>query len=415
MLRSVRSVFMALSLLAPALAFAAEEAPPSGFEVLFDGKSLDAFKVSDGARDHWKVEEGEIRYDGKDTHLWTRKSYRDFILKVDWKLPVPGPRRAVDVILPNGEVAVDAGGKKKEVEIQYGGDSGIYLRGNEDSQVNIWNWPVGSGEVWGYRTNGRMPAEVRAGVTPRTRADKPLGEWNSFTIVMKGDRLSVDLNGVNVISGATLPGVPREGPIALQHHGDPVHFRAISIREIPEGTVDLFDGKSLAGWKKVAAGDDTWTVRDGMIICTGKPPGFLRTEKEYGDYVLEAEWLFAGKGGQSGLLLHTREPDKVWPPSIEVQLDHGLVGNFVKIGDVGYEGGKRTENLEKPVGQWNHFRATAKGDVIEVEVNGKKVSEARGCRPTRGTIGFQSEGVEVHFRNIWLTPLGGAAGGSTSR
>ena len=90
-------------------------------------------------------------------------------------------------------------------------------------------------------------------------------------------------------------------------------------------------------------------------------PGFLRTEKEYGDYVLEGEGLFAGKGGQSGLLLHTREPDKVWPPSIEVQLDHGLVGNFVKIGDVAYEGGKRTENLEKPVGQWNETRIVARG------------------------------------------------------
>jgi len=399
------SAALAFTLLAPASSVVAEEAPPPGFAPLFDGKGLDAFKVSDKAREHWKVEGGEIHYDGKDTHLWTAKPYRDFVLKVDWKLPVPGPRRKVQVILPSGDAAQEADGKAKEVEIQYGGDSGIYLRGNEDSQVNIWNWPIGSGEVWGYRTNARMPVEVRKAVTPRARADKPLGEWNSFTILVKGDRLTVDLNGVNVISGATLPGVPREGPIALQHHGDPVHFRAIYIREIPESTVELFDGKSLDGWKKVAAAEDTWTVRDGMIICSGKPNGFLRTEKEYGDYVLEGEWLFAGKGGQSGLLLHTREPDKVWPPSIEVQLDHGLVGNFVKIGDVAYEGGKRSENREKPVGQWNHFRATAKGDSIEVEVNGKKVSEAKGCRPTRGTIGFQSEGVEVHMRNIWLTPI----------
>jgi hypothetical protein len=380
--------------------------PPRGFQALFDGKSLEGFEVSENAKDHWRVENGVLRYDGKETHLWTKRSYRDTVLRVDWRIPQPGARKPVDDILLNGDVAKDASGHPKKVEIDYGGDSGIYLRGNDKSQVNIWNWPIGSGEVWGYRTDPNMPPEIRAGVTPRSRADKPLGEWNTFMILMKGDRLSVDLNGVNVISRAKLPGVPRDGKIALQSHGDPMEFREIYLRELPEEMVELFNGENLDGWRAVGAEKETWSVRDGKLICTGKPHGFLRTEKEQANFSLEGEWMFAGKGGQSGLLLHTHGEEKVWPPSIEVQLDHGVIGNFIKIGDVSFDGGKRSEDMERPVGRWNHFEVICRGDTIETFMNGKKVSEARKCSPTKGAIAFQSEGVEVHFRNIWLRRLG---------
>jgi hypothetical protein len=126
-------------------------------------------------------------------------------------------------------------------------DSGIYLRGSSKAQVNIWCWPIGSGEVYGYRTDEKMPPAVRAGVTPKKRADKPVGEWNTFVITMKGDLLTVKLNGQTVIDKAKLPDVPVEGPIALQSHGgfDPkknewnsasslVQFRNLYIRDLGE-------------------------------------------------------------------------------------------------------------------------------------------------------------------------------------
>ena len=122
-------------------------------------------------------------------------------------------------------------------------DSGIYLRGSSKSQVNIWCWPIGSGEVYGYRTDDKLPPEVRAGVTPLRNADHDVGEWNPFEITMKGDRLTVVLNGITVIDNAQLPGVPAKGPLALQHHGDKkngvwssppslVQFRNIAIKEL---------------------------------------------------------------------------------------------------------------------------------------------------------------------------------------
>jgi hypothetical protein len=117
-------------------------------------------------------------------------------------------------------------------KVMSAGDSGIYLRGVDTSQVNIWCWPIGSGEVYGYRDDPNMPADVRASVTPKVKADRPLGEWNRFHIVMKGDRLTVTLNGVKVLDQARLPGVPPEGPIALQNHGDPIQFANLFIREL---------------------------------------------------------------------------------------------------------------------------------------------------------------------------------------
>jgi hypothetical protein len=154
------------------------------------------------------------------------------VLDVGVSFPQPA-KTLLPMLLPNGDEAVGADGKPKQEEVLDAGDSGIYLRGSSKSQVNIWCWPAGSGEVYGYRTDRRMPPEVRAAVTPKKRADKPVGQWNRFIITMRGDRLTVNLNGETVIENAQLPGVPARGPLALQHHGDPIEFANLFIRELP--------------------------------------------------------------------------------------------------------------------------------------------------------------------------------------
>jgi hypothetical protein len=209
-----------------------------GFQSLYTGLDLRGWKQDPGHKGHWQPKDWILSYDGKseaaDKDLWTEKEYGDFELICDWRWSAKPVKRMRPVILPSGEYATDDAGKQKEVEVLDAGDSGIYLRGSSKSQVNIWCWPIGSGEVYGYRTDKSQPPEVRAGVTPKMVADNPIGQWNRFHITMKGDRLTVDLNGKRVIDNARLPGVAKRGPIALQHHGDPIEFANLFIREMDE-------------------------------------------------------------------------------------------------------------------------------------------------------------------------------------
>src|SRR5437870_841716 len=216
--------------------------PPRGegasdFVSLFNGRDLTGWKIPAGDNGHWRVVDGVIDYDAEseargDKSLWSERSFGDFILRVDWRIKsTPYVNPAVPIIRFDGTHKKDATGREIRLSVP-DSDSGIYLRGSSKSQVNIWCWPIGSGEVYGYRTDKSMPAEVRAGVTPKMKADKPLGQWNRFFITMKGDRLSVILNGKSVIENAQLPGVAAKGPIALQHHGDPIEFANLFIREL---------------------------------------------------------------------------------------------------------------------------------------------------------------------------------------
>jgi hypothetical protein len=214
-----------------------EIAPPAqGFKSLYTGLDLQGWVHDPGHLGHWTPKDWVLDYDGKsqaaDPNLWTEKEYGDFVLICDWRWTSKGTKRMLPVILPNGDYALDENGNRKHVETLDAGDSGIYLRGNSKSQVNIWCWPAGSGEVYGYREDRSLPESIRAGVTPREKADRPIGQWNRFIITMKGDRLTVELNGKTVIENAQLPGVPARGRIALQHHGDPIQFANIYIKEL---------------------------------------------------------------------------------------------------------------------------------------------------------------------------------------
>ena len=221
---------------------------PGDFAALFNGSDFTNWIVPEGDNGHWKVVNGVIDYDAeseaeKDKNLWSEQSFKDFILYIDWRIketPWKNPR--VPIILPSGLHKLDENGKVIRMVVP-DSDSGIFIRGNSKSQVNIWCWPVGSGEVYGYRMDESMPASVRKGVTPMTNADNHIGEWNTFRIQVIGNRLTVDLNGKRVLDDAELPGLPEEGPIALQHHGNKVNgawqsppslvqFRNIYIKEL---------------------------------------------------------------------------------------------------------------------------------------------------------------------------------------
>ena len=216
----------------PALAAKDVVMEGTGMRRLFDGKTLAGWREESGEEGHWTFDDGAAKFDGRGDSLWTAEEFADFELVADWRWTkahqgkVKRPMIGVD-----GTEERDAAGNVKEVEVEER-DSGIYLRGNSKSQVNIWGWPCGSGEVFGYRTDPSMPAAVRAACTPKVRADKPIGEWNRMVIRMVGDRLTVDLNGQRVIDNAQLPGVPAKGAIALQSHGCPIEFENVFIRPL---------------------------------------------------------------------------------------------------------------------------------------------------------------------------------------
>lgn len=218
------------------------------FVSLFNGKDFTNWKVPDGDNGHWKILDGVIDYDAEseaegDKNLWSEKEYGDFILYVDWRIKeTPYVNKRVPIILPSGLHKLDENGKVITISVP-DSDSGIYLRGSSKSQVNIWCWPIGSGELYGYRMDQSMSAAVRRGVTPKFNADNNIGEWNTFRIELVGNHLTVDLNGQRIIEHAELPELPEKGAIALQHHGGKrdgewvsppalVQFRNIRISEL---------------------------------------------------------------------------------------------------------------------------------------------------------------------------------------
>ncbi len=222
--------------------------PPPGFTSLFNGKDLTGWKVPVGDDGHWKVVDGVIDYDaesqaGEDKNLWTVGEYGDFVLRLEWRIKeTPYTNPNVPIIRYDGTHKKGPDGKELKLAV-LDSDSGVFLRGSSKSQVNIWCWPTGSGEVYGYRMDEKMSTAVRTGVTPKANADKDVGQWNAFEITMKGDRLTVVLNGVTVLENAQLPGIPARGPLGLQHHGQKkdgvwtgppslVQFRNISIKEL---------------------------------------------------------------------------------------------------------------------------------------------------------------------------------------
>jgi len=227
---------------------ASPDSAPEGFESLFNGKDLSEWKIPEGDNGHWKILDGVIDYDAQseamgEKHLWSKKEFGDFVLKIDWRLKRTTGFYNVPYVLPDGSYVKDKDGKKITHPMP-NADSGIYLRGTPKAQLNIWCWPIGSGEVYGIRNNEKNPPEIRAGVTPKLNADNPVGEWNTFEITMKGDRLTVVLNGHLIIENAQLPEIPAKGPFALQHHGGKnkegtfspasslIQFRNIFIKEL---------------------------------------------------------------------------------------------------------------------------------------------------------------------------------------
>lgn len=191
--------------------------------------------------------------------------------------------------------------------------------------------------------------------------------------------------------------------------------------------VQLFNGNNLDGWTLYAAEDsvlkaaDVFTAADGVIRIKGNPFGFMYTDNEYGNFELHAEWSWAdGVGTNSGIFLFVQPEPKLWPNAIECQLHKGDAGDFVLLGgsdlaEFKIKGGeerpeypvvkKQNESSEKPAGEWNQADIVCKDGSITVTINGVLQNKGQNTQFKKGRIGFQSEGGEIEFKNVILTPL----------
>lgn len=175
----------------------------------------------------------------------------------------------------------------------------------------------------------------------------------------------------------------------------------------------LKSSKELAeAWSFFSAENDsrleeTWTVvaegdpEEPVVRCTGKPFGYLRGKKSYENFELSLEWKYpADENGNSGVFLHTIDPDKIWPRSIQVQLHTPTAGSILPNDGAQTDQVVVVKNLKLPVNTWHKCLVRSRNGTLEVFINDKKVSEVSGCTPAKGNIALQSEGSEIHFRRI---------------
>lgn len=194
----------------------------------------------------------------------------------------------------------------------------------------------------------------------------------------------------------------------------------------------LFNGKNLKGWVNVNTNADTWSVKNGMLVCSGQPIGVMRSEKEYENFLLHIEWMHLESGGNSGVFVwssavpneKSRLPDGVevqmleldWP---KLHTKDGVVppiayvhGELFGVGGVKTipdnprgERSKSIENLCKPRGEWNTYDVVAVDGTIKLSVNGKFVNGIAKSTKRKGYLCMESEGAKIHFRNIKIMEL----------
>ena len=358
--------------------------------------------------ENWSVNENSIVFNGKGHNLVSEKKYGNFELWVDWR-------------------------------ITKGGDSGIYLRGTP--QVQIWDTSrrnvgaqVGSGGLYNNKRNRSTPLVV---------ADNPIGEWNTFHIIMIDSIVTVWLNGVLVVDHVPLenywdrsiPIFPT-GPIELQAHGSNLAFRDIYVREIPptgyqvseeekkEGFVPLFNGKNLDGW----VGNKTdYVVEDGMIVVRPKEGshGNLYTEKEYKDFIYRFDFKLT-PGANNGIGIRAPLEGDAAYVGMEIQVLDNTAPVYAHLKPYQYHGSvygviPAKRGYLNPVGEWNHEEIYLKGSHIKVTLNGHvildgDIKEASkngtldhkdhpGLKREKGHIGFLGHGDVVFFKNIRIKEL----------
>lgn len=245
---------------------------------------------------------------------------------------------------------------------------------------------------------------------------------NRSSGILTSDGVHLNIDGNRFVAGLAAEAISE----ALRENGE----------DSDVGTT-LFNGKDLAGWHvdvphldKNPDAKPTFIVRDGKLVSLGNPQGHLITDRQYENFRLEVEYRFAGKPGNCGVLVHASDPRalyKMFPKSIEVQMNHKHAGDFwcivedIKVPDMiarrgpkekwGITEGKArrilnlTDDSENAVGEWNRMVIECLDDQVKVWVNGDLVNHGTDCTASKGQIALQAEGAEVEFRKLELSAI----------
>ena len=401
-----------------------------GFVSLFNGKDLTGWKglvgnpisrgkmtadaldaaqakANESIGKDWVVKDGLLIFTGHGDNLATEKKYGNIELYVDWKITEKG-------------------------------DAGIYLRGSP--QVQVWDTSrrevgaqVGSGGLYNNTVNPSKPSSV---------ADNAIGTWNTFRIIMKGEKVTVYLNGVKVTDEVTLenywdrkqPIFPEE-QIELQAHGTYVAYRNIYLRELPDektlitpqeqadGFLPVFNGKDLTGWTGNLAG---YQAENGAIVVhPEKSGGNLYTENTYGDFVLRFDFQLT-PGANNGIGIRTPLSGDAAYVGMEIQVLDNEHPKYSQLQPYQYHGSvygvlPARRGFLLPTGEWNREEISIKGNQIKVTLNGTVITEGDlaesskngtmdhkehpGLLRKEGHIGFLGHGDVVRFKNIRIKKL----------
>lgn len=425
-------------------------APPAGFTSLFNGTDLAGWRGGDtydhrklmalpvaerdalvakwtasltalkDGKPHWSVDAGELLNDGLGGYATTVRDYGDFELLVDWKITT-------------------------------GTDSGLYLRGVP--QVQIWDPAMpdpkshgaakGSGGLWNN-------AKTSPGRDPLVRADRPVGEWNRFRVIMVGSRVSIWLNDQPVVDHVILENfydknlppaqrrpIPARGPIQLQTHGGETRWRNLFIREIGpaeatrllaargnEGFQPIFNGKNLDGW---AGPLEAVAARDGALVWQKGKGGTIYWNRELTDFHARLHFKLPTAGNNGLALRYPGTGDPAYVGMCELQI---LDENYEKTkGPIdprqahgsAYGMVAAARGYQFPIGEWNFQEVSVVGSRVRVELNGTVILDADlatvdlpsvlagkphpGKDRPSGFFGFAGHNDPVEFRDILLKSL----------
>jgi len=192
-------------------------------------------------------------------------------------------------------------------------------------------------------------------------------------------------------------------------------------KEKKDGRVNLLEDKEFfSHWTHFAAEEgtkreDTWELvtleekkgeKETILRCTGAPFGYLRSKEPYQNCEIGLEWRFPKTAtGNSGILVFVEGKDTIWPMSIGIQFHSPEVGKVFPVGGGKCQSQLPGKMLSREVNQWNSCKITCRDGSVSVVMNGQNLGQVRGCMPAKGFIALQSQGAEVHFRNIWKADL----------